>query len=87
MMLNCYSIIAIHGLGSNPDTAWASNRGRSGKPVVWLRDLLPKDKHLADARIVQVNQQTRWDISVSTLTFDEHARNLLQILETVHDVR
>lgn len=85
-MYECASVIAIHGLGSNPDTAWASNRGKLGQPVLWLRDLLPTDPQLDKARIIQVNQQTRWDTSVSTLSFNEHAKNLFQILESVHKV-
>lgn len=40
----CLSIIAVHGLGANPDFAWLRKkdplRGMA-KDVNWLRDLLP----------------------------------------------
>ncbi|KAI1172761.1 hypothetical protein F4777DRAFT_560413 [Nemania sp. FL0916] len=48
---------AIHGLGSNPDSAWTYRHN----PIEtrWLKDILPKESGFADIRIVMVNHQTQ----------------------------
>lgn len=58
------SIVAIHGLGANPDWAWT--RKIAGKPdgkeiyVNWLKDdhLLPSK--IPNARIMTFNYESRW---------------------------
>jgi hypothetical protein len=58
-LLRNSSIFAIHGLGSNPESAWAY-RGNQSR-VHWLRDLLPEEQEFRNIRVVMVNHQTRWD--------------------------
>ncbi|KAH8769342.1 hypothetical protein BGZ57DRAFT_929661 [Hyaloscypha finlandica] len=77
-------LIAIHGLGSNPETAWAFQMPTPKPPVLWLRDLLPHEDALKRMKIIQVNHQTRWDANVSDVAFEDHARAVLQVMETVH---
>ncbi|KAK5409868.1 hypothetical protein LTR06_006334 [Exophiala xenobiotica] len=43
------SIVAVHGLGETNTTAWTD----SGTGLLWLRDLLPKDLHVA--RVLSFN--------------------------------
>lgn len=45
----------MHGLGSNPDTAWLGSRSRAN----WLADFLPTTHK--DFRIIAVNHDSRWD--------------------------
>ena len=56
------SIVAVHGLGANPEKTWLSRRqpGESGPQVNWLRDphLLPSI--VPHASIWTVNYDSRW---------------------------
>lgn len=66
------SIIAVHGLGANPDKTWSfqhnfSSRSRedhsqsepcNGESTMWLRDLLPH--HVPNARIMTFNYASEW---------------------------
>ena len=54
-MTDSSSIVAVHGLGSNPDTAWLARRSRAS----WLADFLPTTHK--DFRIIAVNHDSRWD--------------------------
>ncbi|EHK24245.1 uncharacterized protein TRIVIDRAFT_61048 [Trichoderma virens Gv29-8] len=76
------SIFAIHGLGSNPETAWAYQRNDSR--VYWLRDFLPKARGLSDIRVIMVNHQTRWDSNTAYLGFHDHASELLEEIQNLH---
>ncbi|OTA62400.1 hypothetical protein K449DRAFT_52541 [Hypoxylon sp. EC38] len=76
-------IIAIHGLGSNPDSAWTYKRD-NGTEVNWLRDLLPTAEGLHNVRVVKVNHQTRWDSNVAELGLHEHASELLEHIQSIH---
>ena len=49
------SVVAVHGLGSNPDTAWLGNHSRAN----WLADYLPTT--YKSFRIIAVNHDSRWD--------------------------
>ncbi|UKZ80293.1 hypothetical protein TrVFT333_008050 [Trichoderma virens FT-333] len=77
-----FDIFAIHGLGSNPETAWAYQRNDSR--VYWLRDFLPKARGLSDIRVVMVNHQTHWDSNTAYLGFHDHASELLEEIQNLH---
>ena len=49
------SIVAVHGLGSDPDSAWLGRRSKAN----WLADFLPVT--YKDTRIIAVNHDSRWD--------------------------
>ncbi|KAI1104919.1 hypothetical protein F4804DRAFT_305447 [Jackrogersella minutella] len=76
-------ILAIHGLGSNPDSAW-TYKYDNGTRVNWLRDLLPTTEGFQGTRVVMVNHQTRWDSNVAEMGFHEHASELLEHIQSIH---
>ncbi|KAI1391345.1 uncharacterized protein F4822DRAFT_182777 [Hypoxylon trugodes] len=76
-------IFAIHGLGSNAESAWTHKKGNDAE-VNWLSDLLPQVEGLQNTRIVLVNHQTRWDSDVAEKGFHDHASELL---EHIQDIR
>ena len=66
LMCEC-SIIAVHGLGANPDHAWVRHKDQSAgleNDVRWLTDLLPQTfrnyKPSLSARIFCFNYQSAW---------------------------
>ncbi len=66
------SIIAVHGLGANPNKTWSfqhnfnskSEKHQSptqpcnGESTMWLKDLLPR--HVPTARIMTFNYASKW---------------------------
>ncbi|KFG85892.1 NACHT and Ankyrin domain protein [Metarhizium anisopliae] len=60
-------IVAVHGLGANPDYAWVwlpknnppNRRGYPNKPFNWLRELLPA-KISKPCRVLAFNYDSRW---------------------------
>src|SRR4051812_35855388 len=62
-----YSIVAVHGLGANPDHAWVRHRNATEgihHDVRWLTDLLPQTlreyQPSIRARIFCYNYQSAW---------------------------
>ena len=53
--MDSVSIVAVHGLGSNPDTAWLGSYSKAS----WLADFLPTT--YKDFRIIAINHDSRWD--------------------------
>lgn len=82
--LTYQSVFAIHGLGSNPETAW-TYRG-NGTEVSWLRDILPQQDGLQQIRVALINHQTCWDSNAASMTLEDHANMLLDSLEQLHQV-
>ncbi|KAI0844594.1 hypothetical protein F5Y00DRAFT_273920 [Daldinia vernicosa] len=76
-------IIAIHGLGSNPDSAW-TYRMDNGSDIFWLRDLLPTFEGFQNIRVAKVNHQTRWDSNAADMRLQEHASELLDHIHSLH---
>ncbi|KAI1077266.1 Alpha/Beta hydrolase protein [Whalleya microplaca] len=75
-------IFAIHGLGSNPMSAWSY---RTNDTIVhWLQDLLPDIPGFHDSRVVMVNHQTGWDSNAPHMELHEHASDLLERIEGHH---
>ncbi|SPJ73874.1 uncharacterized protein FTOL_03604 [Fusarium torulosum] len=75
-------IFAIHGLGSDPSSAW--RYGGNGSQVYWLTDLLPKQKDLENIKITMLNHQTRWDSHSPEVDFDVFAKMILDDIEHLH---
>lgn len=65
-----YSIVAVHGLGANPDYAWvwlpknnpANCHGYPDKPFNWLEKLLPDElsKAKMSCRVLTYNYDSAW---------------------------
>lgn len=58
-LLTLYSIIAIHGIGADPDRTW-TGRGPADEEVNWLMspEMLPKA--VPNARIMRFGYQSNW---------------------------
>lgn len=87
------SIVAVHGLGSNPHTTWLprkSSRPEDGsgqidpttKPM-WLRDILPQDLQGRGfrVRVLAFNHNTRWKVSALSKSVQDYAEDLLRKLD------
>jgi hypothetical protein len=73
------SIVAVHGLGSNPEWAWTHESG-----VMLLRDLLPKC--FPNARIMAFNHDSKWDRDSSVKSVEHCGKELLDNLNLVRKV-
>ncbi len=78
-LLTRSSILAIHGLASNPDTAWTYKASN----VSWLKDLLPGEAPFQHARIVKVNHKTRWVANTANMEISDYAREFLKTVRSV----
>ncbi|PTB72127.1 hypothetical protein M440DRAFT_1405869 [Trichoderma longibrachiatum ATCC 18648] len=81
-----YEIIAVHGLGANPEHTWMcrtsseSEGGKCQKRVHLLRDLLMKDERFADARILHFAYNSDWLVDACF----ESARDIgLRLMESL----
>ncbi|KAJ5919131.1 hypothetical protein N7466_010074 [Penicillium verhagenii] len=75
-------VFAIHGLGSNPDSAWTYRDNVT--EIRWLKDILPKEQGLVNTRVVMVNHRTQWYANTVDASFDDHAEMILKEVENVH---
>jgi hypothetical protein len=61
-MLSLASIVAVHGLGANPEWAWVwkvnGAHDQHMRTVNWLQDLLPEK--IPYARILTFNYESKW---------------------------
>lgn len=76
-----YSIVAVHGLGSNPDWAWTHEE----TGAMWLKHFLPKA--CPRARIMAFNHNSAWDINAPVKSVDVCGQQLLDALNTSRAVR
>lgn len=64
LILQCLSIIAVHGLGANPDWAWTRKRaGRTSGDEIhvnWLKDEDMLPSKMPNARIMTFNYESKW---------------------------
>ncbi|KAI0538315.1 hypothetical protein GGR58DRAFT_501308 [Xylaria digitata] len=75
-------VFAIHGLGSNPDSAWTYRDNIT--EIRWLKDILPKEQGFINIRVVMVNHQTQWYANTVDASFEDHAEMILKDIESVH---
>ncbi|RFU77887.1 vegetative incompatibility het-e-1 [Trichoderma arundinaceum] len=65
-ILNSFRIVAVHGLGANPDFTWTykpnskSDKRNGRSPVHLLKDLLMNDERFSDARILHFAYNSDW---------------------------
>ncbi|XPS79550.1 hypothetical protein M3J09_011531 [Ascochyta lentis] len=64
-------IIAVHGLGSNPETTWTNPETGTH----WLRDVLALQ--FSTCRIAQVNHDTRWDAHSPVQSLRDYGQTIL----------
>ncbi|RPB08258.1 hypothetical protein P167DRAFT_512474, partial [Morchella conica CCBAS932] len=69
-------IVAVHGLGSNPDWAWTHEE----TGAMWLKHFLPKA--CPRARIMAFNHNSAWDINAPVKSVDVCGQQLLDALNT-----
>jgi hypothetical protein len=71
------SVVAVHGLGSNPSTTWQSRSSSPAGPTIsWLRDLLPQENlHI---RVLICNHNTRWDTGAINKSLQHYGDDLLR---------
>jgi len=79
-----HSVFAIHGLGSNADSAWTYRNDTT--KVYWLKEILPKTEGLERIRVAMVNHQTRWDANAANIKFKDHAASILDEIESLRTV-
>ena len=86
------SIIAVHGLGANPDHAWVRHKDTSAgleEDVRWLTDLLPqtlRDYRISiSARIFCFNYHSAW--FGSQLSRNRLEKVAVKLLDDIHNVR
>lgn len=74
------SIVAVHGLGSNPAWAWTWEDATTHKKCMWLKDLLPKT--LPRARIMAYNHNSAWFRDAPVKSVRVCGEQLLNALDT-----
>lgn len=86
------SIVAVHGLGSDPDTTWKSRRNLSLEKFrgptpsenqrLWLNEFLPEDLRKVgfSVRIMTFNHNTRWTANAVNKSLFDFAEDLLREL-------
>ncbi|UKZ56016.1 hypothetical protein TrVGV298_009841 [Trichoderma virens] len=85
-----YEIVAVHGLGANPEHTWTcksnskSKTGDTQPPVHLLKDLLIKDERFSDARILHFAYNSDWLVDACF----ESARDIgLRLIESLIEHR
>jgi hypothetical protein len=82
------SLVAVHGLGSKPETAWAFRDPAACKPssipplpssTMWLRDWLGQD--VGHVRVLVYYHDSRWEHSALNWLLSDFANDLLRRLE------
>lgn len=91
-----YSIVAVHGLGANPDYAWVwlpknnpvNCRGYPDKPFNWLEKLLPAElfKAKQSCRILAFNYDSTW-LSTGSAPQQRLSNISDNLLESLRNIR
>lgn len=81
-------MFAIHGLGSDPNSAWTYKlRDSVESRVAWLKDILPYQGTGKHIRVAMINHHTRWDSHVSNMDPDAHAKTMLDEMVSLNQVQ
>ncbi|KAM3548408.1 hypothetical protein ARSEF4850_009431, partial [Beauveria asiatica] len=83
-------IVAVHGLGANPDYAWVwlpknnpiDSRGHPDKPFNWLQKLLPAE---LSCRVLAFNYPSTWILNAPQQKLSNISDNLLRSLRDIRD--
>ncbi|KAJ3494179.1 hypothetical protein NLG97_g4251 [Lecanicillium saksenae] len=88
-------IVAVHGLGANPDYAWvwlpknnpANPHGYPDKPFNWLKDLLPDEmaKDEQPCRVLTYNYDSAWIADAPQQRLSNISDILLETLRNIRD--
>jgi hypothetical protein len=89
-MLSDLSIVAVHGLGSSPETAWAYKLDASRDEAdisaanskygpMWLRDFLPLDA--LQARVLVYYHNSGWQANALGMSLRDYGQDLLTSIE------
>jgi len=84
------SLVAVHGLGSSPETAWAYDTSPTPKAArgkhpnrtigpMWLRDFLPRKE--LNVRVIVYYHNSGWQSNALGMELRDYGRDLLQHLE------
>jgi hypothetical protein len=87
------SLVAVHGLGSRPETAWAYEKASAPEAIdgaacehpgqttgpIWLRDFLPRDE--LNVRVIVYYHNSGWQSNALGMELSDYGRDLLQQLE------
>ncbi|KAL0932822.1 ankyrin repeat protein [Colletotrichum truncatum] len=83
-------IVAVHGLGSSPETAWAYRRGTSPQDAsaseahigpLWLKDFLPLDE--LRARVLVYYHNSGWQAHATSMSLRGYGQDLLTSIEVM----
>src|SRR5213593_3970297 len=66
------SIVAIHGLGSDPARAWLHRPTATN----WLKDLLPRWRK--DLRIIAINHKSTWEADAPMKSLQDYGEDILE---------
>jgi hypothetical protein len=69
---NFISVVAIHGLGSDPAKAWLHRP----TAINWLKDLLPRWRK--DLRIIAINHDSTWEADAPLKSLHDYGEDILE---------
>ncbi|KAK5997958.1 Vegetative incompatibility HET-E-1-like protein [Cladobotryum mycophilum] len=91
IMLNTSIIVAVHGLGADPEYTWICrpdiNDAKKNKPTHLLKDLIAKDDRFSNARILHFAYDSDWLVDACFESARDIDRRLLACLDSHRENR